>query len=208
MGFLSNIFRSKKCIGTLEIKFYSEDTFSVLYNTDVTNRKVKELDLIQLFTLYYAKMLYNIGPMRNPAGFVADQLIVTMEGILRDKGKKGRKTNILQKGQKIIEPQSISETKVYTAELYKQPDRTRVIQTRMSWGEEGYYAPMSVVIFLQYLNKALPRNKLNFLEVALLSMNKYYQELGSYMDVRSIIEASKFGLDTAATFLPEQLNKG
>ena len=66
---------------------------------------------------------------------------------------------------------------------------------------EGYYAPVSTVMFLQYLVKNLSEGTLMFLMLVLGGINKYYREVGDYSNMRSIVEAPNHGFTVATQIL-------
>lgn len=70
MGFFSNLI-GQKLLGTVTIKFYGEDETSVEYETGVLDKEQKESDLMQLFALYYSKMLYNLNRGENTDNLIA-----------------------------------------------------------------------------------------------------------------------------------------
>lgn len=216
------LFNTKKFIGTVKIKFYGEDKASVNYETDITFQKFIDHGKIELFAMYYAKMLYNIGK-----GEHADLLIEYIQkatdesvkqvfvenkktgelGIVKSKIKR---PFILGTGQKLINDKQEQGTKTYSGTLwtktysgtlYEKSNGSLVVKTNMDWGGEGYYAPASVTMFLQYLINSLPEILLVYLMVILNFMNKYYQETGNYSDIHSIVNAPIFGLDSAAQIL-------
>ena len=142
MGLFSNLM-GQKLLGTAAIKFYGENEASVEYKTEVSDKEQKESDLMQLFTLYYAKMLYNLN-----RGEHADQLIVYIQRAIESvMGKEGvNRANILASGQKLVDPKTNGVTKKYSGELYEKSNQTRIVQTHMYTVGEGYYAPVSTVM--------------------------------------------------------------
>ena len=197
MGFFSNLM-GQKLLGTITIKFYGKDEASVEYETKVLDKKQKESDLIQLFTLYYAKMLFNLN-----RGEYADQLIIyiqkAVESVMSEEGVN--RAIVLASGQKLVKPKMSGITKKYSGELYEKSNQTRIVQTHMDTVGEGYYAPVSTVMFLQYLIKNLSEDSLIFLVLVLGGMNKYYQEVNDYSNMRSIIEAPNYGFSIATEIL-------
>lgn len=197
MGIFSNLM-GQKLLGTVTIKFYGEDEASVNYETEVSDKELKESDLMQLFALYYAKMLYNLN-----RGEHADQLIVYIQKAVESvMGKDGvSRVSILATGQKLVKPKTNGVTKKYSGELYEKSNQTRIVQTHMDAVGEGYYAPVSTVMFLQYLVNNLSEGLLVFLVLVLGGMNKYYREIGDYSSIRSIIEAPNYGFNVASQIL-------
>jgi len=197
MGFFSSLM-GQELLGTAIIKFYGENKASVEYETEVSDKRQKESDLIQLFALYYAKMLYNLN-----RGEHADQLIIYVRKAIKSvMAKKGIiRANVLASKQKLVEPKEDGITKKYSGELYEKSNQTRIIQTHIDIGGEEYYTPISTIMFLQYLINNLPEELLIFLVLVLGGMNKYYQESGDYSNMRSIIEAPNYGFDFATRIL-------
>lgn len=189
-----------KLIGTVKIKFYSEDEASVEYETDVSDKEQKEMDMIQVFALYYAKMLFNLN-----RGEHSDALIVYIQKAVSEtmSGDGFKRPSILTSEQKLVEPKGNGSTKVYSGELFEKSNKTRIIQTHMDVVGEGYYAPISTVMFLQWLIKNLSDGSLVFLTLSLGGMNKYYREQGDYADMKSLIAAPNFGFSTAGQILSE-----
>ena len=197
MGFFSNL-TGQKLVGTVKIKFYGEDEASIEYETDVSDKEQKEMDMIQVFALYYAKMLFNLN-----RGEHADSLIgyiqKAVSEVMPEDGFK--RPSILASGQKLVEPKGNGATKVYSGELFEKSNKTRIIQTHMDMVGEGYYAPISTVMFLQWLIKNLSDGSLVFLTLSLGGMNKYYREQGNYSDMKSLIAAPNFGFSLAGKIL-------
>lgn len=198
MSIFENIFGENKLIGTVLIKFYGEDEVSVDYETDVSDQEQKEMDMIQIFALYYAKMLYNLN-----RGEIANTLIVYIQKavseIIADDDVK--RSNILSSGQKLVELKENNATKVYSGELFEKSNKTRIIQTHVEMVGEGYYIPTSTIMFLQWLINKLSDESLVFLTLSLVGMNKYYREQGSYADMESMIAAPNFGFSMAGRIL-------
>jgi hypothetical protein len=193
------LFSSKKLLGTIMIKFYGEDEASVEYKTDVLDNK-RDIDLMQLFTLYYAKILFNLN-----RGEHADQLILYVEKVIKDMTDKSGETinriNILATGQKLIKPKTDGITKKYSGELYEKSNKTRMVQTHMDMVGEGYYSPVSTVMFLQYLINELPEKFFLFFLFTLKGMNEYYQVIGDYSKIGSLIKAPNHGYSRATQIL-------
>ena len=214
------LFDAKKLVGTIKIRFYGEDKTSVIYNTNIINQKLINNNKVQLFAMYYAKILYNLNK-----GQRADLLIDLIQKITKESMKQAfvvnkktgelgmvkskiKQLNILGSGQILINSKLKQATNTYAGELYQKSNDSLTIKTYMGHGGEEYYAPVSVTMFLQYLINSLPESTLLYLMVALNFMNKYYQEMGKYYKVRSIIDAPTFGFDSASTlFNRDKKNK-
>src|SRR3989344_1952805 len=198
MSVFSNILGETKLVATIKIKFYGEDEVSVEYETDVLGQEQKEMDMTQIFTLYYAKMLYNLNRGEHSDALISYVQKAVSE-IMPEDGFK--RPSILASGQKLVEPKGSGATKVYSGELFEKSNKTRIIQTHMDVVGEGYYAPTSTVMFLQWLIKNLSDGSLVFLTLSLGGMNKYYREEGDYADMKSLIAAPNFGFALAGKIL-------
>lgn len=111
------------------------------------------------------------------------------------------RANILSSEQKLVEPKTSGITKKYSGKLYEKPDQTRIIQTHIDLVGEGYYIPISTIMFFQYLINNLSDNSLIFLSLITRGMNKYYREVGDYSNMRSIIEAPNYRFNMATQIL-------
>lgn len=185
-------------LGKVTVKFYGKQAASVEYETTVSDEEQKETDLLMLFALYYAKMLYNLN-----RGEPADRLICYVQEAVEDvMGEDGiNRAKILASGLELVEPRGEGITKMYSGELFGKPDQTRIIQTYMNAGGEEYYAPASVVIFLQYLIFNLPEGLLVFLASVLRGMDEYFSAVGDYSKMRSINKAPNYGINYANQIL-------
>ncbi len=199
MGFLSNL-TDQKLIGTVSICFYGEDKASVEYKTDVSDKEQREADLMQLFALYYSKILFNLN-----RGEIADNLILYMQKatakIIDATEDNVKRENILSTGQELVESKADGITKKYSGELFEKPNGMRIVQTHMDMVGEGYYAPTSSIMFLQYLVKNLSEGHLRFLLFVLAGMNGYYSEVGDYSNIKSLSEAPSHGFSFAIKIL-------
>src|SRR3989338_8920366 len=204
MSVFSNILGETKLVATIKIKFYGEDEVSVEYETDVLGQEQKEMDMTQIFTLYYAKMLYNLN-----RGEHSDALISYVQKavskVMPEDGFK--RPSILASGQKLVEPKVSGAMKVYSGELFEKSNKTRIIQTHMDMVGEGYYAPISTVMFLQWLIKNLSDGSLVFLVLSVNGMNEFYQKVGDYADMKSLVAAPNYGFSVAGQMLSE-IEKG
>ncbi len=198
MGFFS--FAENKVIGTARIKFYGENEASVQYETNVSDTDQKEMDVIQTFALYYAKMLFNLNRGEHADGLIG-YVGKAIEETFSENGLK--RPDILAPEQRLVEPKESGATKVYSGEMVEKGNKTRVIQTHLDAVGEGYYVPISTVMFLQWLIKNLSDNSLAFLILSLGGMHKFYRESGDYFDMKSIVAAPSFGFTLAGQILSE-----
>ena len=132
--------------GVLSLKFYGdpkdtlqEDEVSVVYTT---NHEANPQTMAADFWKYAGKVLYNLG--NAPAAEM-------LRGILIDRISSGLKKNddILHGNNYSLKKVAEKKGHVKTCEatFYKKSQP----KTKFSWGGEEYYAPMSVLAFLQYI---------------------------------------------------------
>ena len=193
------IFSKNKLIGTVRIKFYGEDNASVEYETGVESQEQREMDLVQVFAIYYAKILFSLNRSQP-----ADGLIIYIQKAIQESnlahGKLVR-PNILATTQELTESKSSRTTKVYTGEYLEKSNGKRIVETQMSVGGEGYYAPTSVTMFLQWLIKNLSDGSYAFFLCTLMGMNQYYSEVGDYASMGGFLAAPGYGFDAAQEVL-------
>ena len=145
----------RKNTGEISIKFYgnpedtlSEDEVSVVYNTKVGDSENIAAD----FWKYAGKVMYNLG---------ADPAAHMLRTTLFEKI-----TNGLRKGDDILHGPNYSLNKVTERSGHVKACKATFYEkdqpkTTFSWGGESYYAPMSVLAFLQYLVDNLAEDQLN-----------------------------------------------
>lgn len=141
-------------------------------------------------------MLFNLDK-----GNYADQLIYYIQEvasrIVDDKGL--HKPDILSTGQKLVKTNDDGITRSYKGELYEKTNKERYIKTHMDWGGENYYSPISTIMFLQYLIRALSNNYLTLLAFVIGGMNKYYTQ-NDYSKLISLVDAPVYGFKLAQEF--------
>jgi len=193
MSFISNLM-GQRLIGTATICFYGKEEGSVEYKTKISDNEQKENDLLQLFALYYARILFNLN-----RGIHADTLIDSVQKTIESIFSKEvlHRDNILSSGNNLVESKTDGVTKRFAGELYQKSDKSRIVQTHMSSKNNSYYAPISVLIFLQYLINHLPEGTLIFLLFVLGGMHRYYQEVSDYSKMRSQLDAPQYGFNIA-----------
>ena len=89
-----------------------------------------------------------------------------------------------------------------------------IIGVTVSKGGSGFlnqddiiYAPISTVMFLQWLIKNLSDGSLVFLVLSVNGMNEFYQKVGDYADMKSLVAAPNYGFSVAGQMLSE-IEKG
>jgi len=151
--------------GKLIVKFYgnpkdtyTEDEVSVVYTGDIKNIGKVEND----FVMYVTKILYNLGK-NNPG---THMLTSTLNGIFSNNICKN--TDVLHGSNYSLKrtEDKGKHRKICEATFYDD----RPPKTKSSWGGEGYYPPMSVLAFLQFIIDELPEGKMkifndNFLNI-------------------------------------------
>lgn len=195
MGFLAD-WLGQKLIGTIEIKFYGEEEASVQYNTQVTDNNQIEKDLMQLFTLYYARTLHDLGHSGEADALIA-YIDTAIEEVLKESDNK--RLSILGTGIKLVEIKDSPVKKLWSGQLLEK-SKNRFIITHSTRVGEGYYAPVSTIMFFQYLVNNLSLPVLQFLLVSVGGINKYYREVDGYWKMASINEAPSYGIKLAMQF--------
>ena len=124
------LFSTKKLIGTVKIKFYGENKALVTYETDVIDPEFVAYSKIELFAMYYAKTLYNLGKSQHSELLIEyiqkaiDQTIKNAFVENKETGELGivrseiKRPNILGSDQELVDSELGKETKTYTGELY------------------------------------------------------------------------------------------
>ena len=204
---------NKTPIGSIEIKFYGKNKIFVNYSPAEKSPGSIEGQMIELFALYYAKMLYNLGKCPE-----AEDLLYTIRDVMDRSMKKAfavhsqtgeiaivkseiKRPKVLQSNQKLLKQEPKEQPdKIYKGKLYQRRDGSLIILTDMSWGEEDYYAPLSIRALLQHLINSLSKESLSYLMTVLFYMHHYYQEIGEYFNMKSIIEAPHYAFICAAEF--------
>lgn len=204
---------NKTPIGSIEIKFYDKNKIFINYSPAEKAPGSLEGQLIELFALYYAKILYNLGKSSE-----AENLLYTIRDVMDKSMKRAfaihpqtgeiaivkseiKRPKVLQRNQRLLrqEPKEQPD-KIYKGKLYQRSDGSLIILTYMSWGEENYYVPLSIKALLQYLINSLSKESLSYLMTVLFYMHQYYQEIGEYFRMKSIIEALHYAFICAAEF--------
>ena len=146
------LFKTK--IGNLTVKFYgnpkdtlAEDEVSVVY----TNTQADNPRIAADFWKYAGKVLYNLG--KTPAAEMLRSILIE-----KIKGELHRGDDILHGN--IYSLRKVEDkpghVKICQATFFKKAQP----KTSFSWGGEDYYAPMSVLAFLQYIVDNLSKEDL------------------------------------------------
>jgi len=142
-------------VATLSVKFYDEPqelhkpgefSISYTYSGDVGDRIARD------FFNYAAKVLLNLG-RGDEAGYML--LAILAEGFM----------SVLKKGDDFLAGANYAIERVDEPLEHRKRCRgyfykNRGIKTKFSLGGEVYYAPMSVIAFMQYLVDDLPAKTL------------------------------------------------
>lgn len=203
MGLLSKL-NGNKLIGKVAIRFYNENEASVEYQTKNPNIKDLEFDQLELFLNYYAKMLFNFNKC-NSADVLIEYVQEVAKNSFDDEGNPLRE-NILGSENKLVDLRNSKVLKEYSGDLYERPNKMKFAETHFTLVGEGYYNPVSVTMFLQYLVKNLSDEVFRLLMFSLCGMTKYYTENGKYYEISGMIEAPQYGITFACEVL-EELNK-
>ena len=190
-----------------KIAFVSDTSALVLYKTNIDDEDINQVNMINLFLIYYAKILYNIG-----YSSMADNLIQQMQNIFEESHKSmywidNQIANILG-GNKLLDIAEVNKVKkVYNIELHENNGK-QIIQTYMTSGNTKHFAPLSVLMLLQDLINILQYGARMYLLMSVAGMNQYYREKGRYYRIKSIVEAPQFGMFIAQHIMSGDKNKG
>lgn len=190
------LFWKKEIVGELKIVFLNEKEANVDYVTAMHNENDINSDLMTIMTLYYAKILFNLGK-----GKCADQLIEDIENIVQSLlDSKGQINSILPENLKINKSKPTREFKRYTAEFYFNKYGSPSVETHMSPGNENYFAPKSVLALFQFI-KDRDDTAFPLLLVMLKEMNIYYKRVCNYSEFKSIKAAPEYAVRGAENFM-------
>lgn len=166
-------------IGTVKIKFYDQDTASVEYKANCDDKGKIEEDLIDLFTLFYAKVLFNLGKSK-----IADSLIQYVQNAYNDVIKKDqlKRASILGSKLALVQPINTTAIKNCVVDYFKNRDGLTAVSIQLDLIGEGYYAPTSVIILLQYIINFLKPKLLTLFMYELRAMNDYYKRINYYTE--------------------------
>jgi hypothetical protein len=182
------LFSRSKTLGTVAILFADENTASVTTTND-GNWKID----IQLFCWYYARVVTNLGALDD----TARQLVEVIDEAIRQAFKEGTvQGSLLPEHFQLKELLELPPTKLCQGELNRSSDGQITMSTSFSHGGEGYFAPMSVMAFLQHLLSTMTTSRQGLLWLTLIGMHKYYNERG-WTHIQSTNEAPWAGIEFA-----------
>lgn len=180
----------KKLVAEVLINFFGKNIATINY---ISKNEIEdsEHEKILLFSLYYAKILYNLGEGENSRLLIED-IENCIKKIFDFKKRKPIRSNILNEKIVLAKSREGKPEKVYSARMIQKPNDEYFVDTKMSWGGENYYAPISVMILLQYLINTLSENYLSALIALIMGMNDYYHRDDCF-SITSLIEAPEYG---------------
>lgn len=183
-------------IGEITIDFYGKDQASV--NVKLQDG-LTESDLLQFFNMYLTRVFFNLGK-----GDVSDSLIICINGSMKLLSESLNENSfqryiILPKGKELVSKKT-GAIKTYIAEIY-QRSNGRFVETKCIIGEEEYYGPMSVLMFLQYLMDELSYSGFIHLLLSTRFIFEYYEQVGDYSASHSIIDAVTYAQKKTNNFL-------
>lgn len=195
-------------IGNVEIRFSEKKGIESAYIQYVTKKKREDeiqMDLIYLFCLYYAKMLFNLG-----SGEYSDALIKHVQAISSNMFNPKAdlfklKDGILPADVQLSDKHPKTVLKTYSAKLIAKENGTLTINTYFEPIGEGYYAPISTLALLQWTLNKIEIGLGMYLFTAILGMNKYYREVQDYAELESVIKAPTYGLQLATEMFKEKM---
>lgn len=170
---------NKNLIGAVKIKFYDQDTASVEYETNCNDKEKIEEDLMDLFTLFYAKILFNLGKSKT-----ADSLIQYVQNAYNDVIKEDQliRASILGSKLMLVQPINTTVIKNCVVDYFKNRDGLTAVSIKLDLIGEGYYAPTSAIILLQYIINFLQPKLLILFMYELRAMNDYYKRINYYTE--------------------------
>ncbi len=181
-------------LASVIVRFYPERRASVEYSAQTDDQRESYRRLARLLPHCYGRILYNMG--KSP---YADTLLETVNGITSyalERSIKGE--NILDDYILPVEPGDGEAIKVFKAVLYNEGDD--IVEVEMDPGDEMFFAPLSLLCFLQHAIDTLPEDYVFKLFTCLRGFNIYFYEFGNYYDEESLVKAPDFGY----TYLIEQ----
>ena len=166
-------------ISKVKIKFYDQDTSSVEFEARNDDRELIEEELMDIFCLFYAKILFNLDK-----GKIADSLIEYTKKAYNDviHGEELVRASILGSKLKLIEPISEPVIKNCVINYFKNPKGKTVVSIELDPDGEGYYAPTSTIILLQYIIFFLSTKLLILFMYEIRIMNDYYKTHNYYTE--------------------------
>jgi hypothetical protein len=172
---------------TLEILFHGEDSASVT----VTDLGISQFERAIFLPYYYARMMFTIGVEGQSLIGPIDE---AARKVLPGSGVVSR-PETLPHGFRLGEDASRPVAKRFVGTLQKKKNDAYIVQTKIAWGGEGYYSPMSVKVALQHMIRTLSDADLAFTAASLLGINWAYENVGSWTEMSSISGAPSYGVE-------------
>ena len=187
-GTLFRLKQPSELICIVDILFASKNAAALKLTGKEKDSEERETNLINVFIRYYPKILYNLGRSK-----VAEDLIRRIDEIVKQAigGDNLIRTNIMPGNFEIQPTIEKQEMKKYSAQLFKE--KIKYIQTEMSFGDEEYFAPLPVLLFLQYLINKLGNGSLTYLMIAIEYLHEFYANY-DYTDMESIAQGQIYAL--------------
>lgn len=179
---------------------YGPDNYDVEYETTKFIPNPTNRDLIQLFSLYYSKTLYNMAQVPNCGVLIKIMKDVTTNDFRERKNKLTEHIN--NRAIELDKPELLKELKTmekeYGGKLHGDLNKIeqRYITTDIAWGAENYYLPLSVLVFLSDLMNKMEINDTASLCTCVQGINDYFDKNG-YSKLSSVNESVMFGLEQA-----------
>ncbi|MBO8158753.1 hypothetical protein [Thermosyntropha sp.] len=141
----------------------------------------------QLFVTYYTKMIFNLGN--------AQQLVQNLRSVVNVSVNNLDKSvfNYFESDFMLIDKPVLNPIKTYSGELIEDSNGCPIIITSNSMGDEDHFAPLSVLMLLEFLRK-MESNELNeMLANGVYGAEEVYMT-GDFSSLQSLHEATKRAL--------------
>ena len=192
--------KPNKTIGTARIVYETPFRACVEYLFDEMDIISRERDVIQLFGLSTARLLFLLGENKQ-AGMLLGYLQQAMADTVNPKGLF--RPSILGKDQILLPANPEKSERNVVLKLIQEEDG-RLAELVLPLGNEGHLYPATVVFFLQYLIKTLGEPSLFFLMLVLAGMMEYYEKIGKTNDLKAITDAPAYGFSEAMRYIDEE----
>ena len=179
------LFSRTKERGMVAIRFSGENETHVQTATLEDNWVTEVL----LFCWYYARMLTNLGE----ADDVALTLLQTVDSLANQAlNSEPAEPSVLPDEITLSKEMLDTPTRMYVGTLYEKGEGTFIMNTEVTPGGEGWYAPISVLALLQHTLDRFQPPQQKVLWLSICGMHEYYAERG-WTGLPSINEAPSAG---------------
>lgn len=185
---------------SVKIDFASEHDAFVQYASRSSDDVNEKIYLLELFYLYYGKQLFNLSgtPPSNSGldqGELPLYLIARMEAAISALGTNGDESpvKVLSSDETLLVEPSRKILKTYKGELWQKKNGMLYPQTPSSanaHGGEAHYAPLSVLMLLQFIVNNVNESLLGVLCLTVKGLDQIYMESKSYQSPAGILQTT------------------